>query len=187
MRFRDGIRLGLAVTVSLVMGCSTREPLNSWFDEDSALTFVALQEPVVAARPVIRVSVSGRDYAYLGPLEMNQMGRRNRYLWLGMASTVDRAFAGKARPLATQLVLDVDGLLMDFALQPWSSDSGELPYPVSTPVYQSFVTRVSMDQIDRIAAAESVSVRLVMEDGTAAGYRLWAGGWTTWSAFVAAN
>ena len=178
---------GVALAGWLLFGCAANEPVNSWFDEQSALTFVALNEPVVVARAVTRVSVAGRDYAYLGPLEMNQMGRRNRYLWLGMASTVDRALVGQQRPKAAQLFLTVDGLPMVFELTPWESADSALPYPVTSPVYQSYVTRASLDQIDRVAAAQDVSVRLVMEDGFAAGYQLWDGQWLNWSLFAATD
>ncbi|MDJ0926940.1 MAG: hypothetical protein QNJ73_04735 [Gammaproteobacteria bacterium] len=178
---------GLAVAALLQAGCGTTDSVNSWFDEDSALTFVALNEPVVVARAVTRVSVAGRDYIYVGPLEMNQMGRRNRYLWLGMASTVDRALAGQDRPQATQLVLTVDGLPMVFTLSRWESDGGTLPYPVTAPVYQSYVTRASLDQINRIASARSVTVQLVTEDSRTVSYQPWHGEWMGWSDFVAAN
>lgn len=175
---------GLAVVILMVTGCAAREPLNSWFDTDSALTYSALHEPLVLARPVNRVTVAGRDYAYLGPIDINRMGRRDYYLWIGMASTVDRALLDEARPQAANLVLIVDGVPMDFPLAPWNSGLEALPYPVTTPVYEAFVARASLDQIKRIAAAESVGVQFALDDGHASTYDLWSGNWLDWSSFT---
>lgn len=174
----------LAAVILLVTGCASREPLNSWFDTDTALTYAAMHEPLVVARPVNRVTVAGRDYAYLGPIDINRMGRRDHYLWIGMASTVDRALLDEAQPQAVNLVLIVDDVPMDFPLRPWNPGLEALPYPVSTPVYESFVARASLDQIDRIAAAESVSVQFALHDGRAASYDLWSGSWIDWSGFI---
>jgi len=175
---------GIAVAMFLVAGCATRDPMNSWFDPETALTYSALHEPLVVARSVNRVTVAGRDYAYLGPIDINRMGRRDYYLWIGMASTVDRAVLDEVGPQAASLVLVVDGVPMDFALAPWSPGLDALPYPVTTPVYDAFVARASLDQLERIAAANSVTVQFALDDGKAASYQLWNGQWLDWMRFT---
>ena len=176
---------GLALLAFFASACATREPINSWFDPDTALTYAALHEPLVVARPVDRLTVAGRDYAYLGPIDINRMGRRDYYLWIGMASTVDRALLDEARPQAATLVLVVDGVPMDFPLAPWHPGLEALPYPTTTPVYATFVARASLDQLERIAAATSVMVQFALDDGKASGYELWSGQWLDWTRFTA--
>jgi len=176
---------GLVVALLLTTGCVTSDPMTSWFDPETALNYAAMHEPLVVARSVNRVTVAGRDYAYLGPIDINRMGRRDYYLWIGMASTVDRALLDEDRPQAATLVIEVDGVPMDFPLAPWNPGLDALPYPASTPVYETFVARASLDQIDRIASAASVKVLFALDDGTASSYELWSGQWLDWTRFTA--
>jgi hypothetical protein len=46
--------------------------------------------------------------------------------------------------------------------------------------------RVTLDQLERIATAESIEVQIVADDGAMAGYELWDGTWADWEAFIAA-
>ena len=177
--------LGPMVVLILTAGCATREPFNSRLDAATGLTVVALHEPVTVARAADRLTVAGRDYAYLGPVEINRMGQREHYLWLGMASTVDRALVGETPPRATELILIVDGVPMRFPLSTWSPQLDTPPYAMIAPVYDSLAGRASLDQINRIAAAESLEVHIVMDVGKSAAYRWWDGSWLEWETLAA--
>lgn len=185
IRATSSRRGAIAVATLLLAGCATSDPMNSWFDSDTALTCASLREPLVVARSVNRVSVAGRDYAYLGPIDINRMGRHDYYLWIGMASTVDWAVLDETRPQAATLVLVVDGVPMDFPLAPWHPGLDALPYPLKAPVYDTFVARASLDQLERIAAANSVTVQFALDDGRGSSYELWSGRWLDWTQFTA--
>lgn len=173
------------VSLLLVNACANREPLRSRLDDTTGLTVVTMQNPVVLARPT-RLAVAARDYAYLGPVEINRRGEREHFLWIGLASTVDHARVDQPPPQAESLALLVDGVPMILPLSEWNSDLDVPPYAGSTPVYASLAARASLDQIRRIAGAQSVQVRIVTASGRALAYRHWDGEWPAWASFAAA-
>ena len=84
-------RAAIVALVAGVMlsGCVSNSPLSTRLDS-FGVTVVTLDDPIVLARPVPQLAAAARDYAYLGPVEMNRMGDRDYYLWVGLASTIDR-------------------------------------------------------------------------------------------------
>lgn len=179
------MRLSALLLVFALGGCaSTERAVDSRFDQRTGLTWVTVNEAVVLARATPRLATSARDYAYLGPVEINRMGEREHYLWLGLASTVDRGLAGEQPHPARTLLIIVDALPMALALEPWASATGDPPYVVKTPLYAIHRARVSVDQISRIARAQSVEVHLISEGERSARYELWAGEWPAWTVFA---
>jgi len=174
--------LMLLVAISAT-GCTSSEPLQSRLDESTGLTIVTIDTPVVLARPT-RLAVAARDYAYLGPVEINRMGDRTHYLWIGLASTLDRARVSAQPPQVTTLVLIVDGSPMTLPLANWDIDLEVPPYTGNTPINDSLAARATVDQIERIARADTVVVYLITKSGTSLAYRVWDGDWLRWSAFA---
>lgn len=174
----------LIVAVTLLGACSGHEPLTTRLDEMTGVTVVSMDTPIVLARPT-RLAIAARDYAYLGPIEINRNGDREHYLWLGLASTIDRALVSDPPAQATTLALLVDGLPMNLPLTPWDEELEEQPYGGNSPVYASLSARASLDQIARIAKAESVTVHINTDAGDSFNYRLWEGEWPTWAPFSA--
>ncbi len=169
-----------ALLISALGACTTVPGISSHFDEDTGLTVVALQEPVVLARAVPRLATAARDYVYLGPVRINRMGSIESYIWVGAASTLDRAAAGEAPPLAAGLVLLLDGVPMQLVLEDWQ-DQIAPPYRVSAPLYATRRARVATDQIARIAAAGSIQVYLTSDAGATAAYAPWHGSYGSWA------
>ncbi|MGI9343660.1 MAG: hypothetical protein ACR2QV_12485 [Gammaproteobacteria bacterium] len=159
-------------------GCSSSAvPLESRLDLNTGVTVQTLETPIVLARPIPRLATSARDYAYLGPVEINRMGTREYFLWIAMGSTLDRSFVGEPRPTATTLHLMLDGEPMPLPLSAWHQDIATPPYAVGTPVHEHLRTRVSLDQLRRIARAGSIDVHIAAADMTTDRYRLWDGRW----------
>jgi len=184
---RKGIPLTYRYTVAAIaalatFACTTQTPVTSRLDS-SGLTVVALNDAIVLARPVRQLTAAARDYAYIGPVEINRMGQREHYLWLGLASTVDRALADASPADAELLAILVDGQPMIFPLTDWSADLDRSPYETVVPVYATLSARASLDQIQRIAAATSIEVHIISNSGPAARYRMWQGAWSSWSLF----
>ena len=83
-------------------GVVSRERL----DEKSGVTIIADTLPIVFARTETRFSRSGRDYLYLGPVETNRQGLREYYLWVGVASTLDRGYIAPESALPDRVIVD---------------------------------------------------------------------------------
>jgi len=183
--FSESGKMFVPILFALVLAaCAPAGTLQSRLDETTGLTVVTLKDPLVLARPT-RLSATARDYAYLGPVEINRMGEREHFLWIGLASTLDRARIAEPPPQASTLALVVDGLPMILPLSEWLPELEVAPYSGNTPVYLTLAARASADQIRRIAAAESISVHIVTESGNTLNYRVWRGERPAWSAFAA--
>jgi len=171
--------------IGVLVGCASDESLRSTLDEDG-VTWAGMDVTITLARPAPRFSATARDYLYIAPIEGNDQGSRRHYLWLGLGTTVDRGWVLAAPSSAITLVLLVDGLPVALPLSSWDADVGML-HDAPSPVYAVQRARVTSDQLQRIAHAQSVEVQLVAADGAAARYELWDGAWSDWSAAAAAG
>jgi len=167
----------------VLAGCASRQPLRSQLDE-TGRTWVSMEVPVALARPAPRFSHAARDYLYLAPVEANNAGKRQHYLWVGLGTTVDRRWPWAAPPDVETLVIVLDGTPLTLPLEPWGAQRGETLYKPPAPTYAVRRASVSLDELARIAAATSVEAQVVTSDGAALTYDLWSGAWSGWSAFV---
>lgn len=178
------LRPALVVILAALAACASTNSVSSRLDS-SGLTVVTLNEVIVLARPTRHLAIAARDYIYMGPVEINRMGGLQHYLWLGMASTVDRTLARVAEPQAATLALVLDGTPMSLPLTNWDTELLDAPpYESSVPVYKSLGAPVSLDQLTRIAHAKSIEVYLVNDKGASADYAQWEGQWPQWTAFT---
>ncbi|MGI9225010.1 MAG: hypothetical protein ACR2QX_11070 [Woeseiaceae bacterium] len=179
-------RACLIAAVAALSACATQVPVVSRLDS-SGITVVTLDDALVLSRPAPRLAALVQDYAYIGPVRVNRMGKIDHYLWVGFASTVDREFINASTAEAVTLALVVDGQPMILALDDWSTRLDHPPYDTAAPIYATLATPVSLDQIDRIASATSVEALFIAENAAVARYRMWAGTWATWTLFVDTN
>lgn len=151
--------------------------------DSSGVTVVTLGEAVLLAHAVPNVAAGARDYAYIGPVEINRMGNRDYYLWISLASTIDREFLGLIPVDATELVLVVDNEPMQFPIGDWNTDLDVAPYASTAPVYATLEVSTTLDQIHRIATAETVELHLIATTNANSHYQFWNGDWAEWQKF----
>lgn len=169
--------------LSIVLASCTTVPGERSRLDSSGLTVVTLAQTLVLSRPQPTVAAGARDYVYIGPVELNNMGNREYLLWVSLASTIDREFLGLAPIGAAEIVLLVDDEPMQFAVSRWRTELDASPYPTSTPVYATLEATTTLNQIHRIAAASTVEFHLVADRGADSHYRHWDGDWTEWRDF----
>ena len=99
------------------------------------------------------------------------MGNRDYYLWVGLASTIDRQLIGVSPAQVQELAVLVDGRPMLLPLVNWATDLEQSPYDTAVPLYATFAAHASLDQIRRIATAKSVEVHLVSASGMTRRYQ----------------
>jgi hypothetical protein len=142
--------------------CSGSAPVLERLDERAGLTLARAREPLVFARTEPRYSRSARDYLYVGPIETNRQGVREYFLWVGVATTLDRGFIAPATDLPTSLYVTVDDEPMELPLQPF----GELVrrttdaaiYATVVPLSGELAARVTLQQLELLDAAGLASV-----------------------------
>jgi hypothetical protein len=177
--------LGLALV--LAGGCQSAGPVIERLDAGSGLTFVTDPALAVYARTETRLSRSARDYIYLGPVEINERGVREYFLWVGIGSTIDRDYLAGEASVPDVLYLDLEGAPVEFELMPWDQ---RVPRLAASGVYDPAVkpgrimaARVTLDQISLIADGRPDSVRVARGGGATLDYFLW-GDRADWSAFL---
>ena len=176
----------LAAASSTLVACAMPQAATSRLDS-RGVTVVTLADAIVLARPVRQLAANAGDYAYIGPVRVNRMGRIEHLLWIGLASTVDRSFYDAPLDIAVELALFVDDQPMILQLADWTTDLDSVPYRTEAPLYATLAASASLDQIQRIATASSVEAHFIAGDGASARYRTWDGTWTSWSLFVNAD
>jgi len=177
--------IAIAAFAVTVASCAVEPQLTSTLD-DKGRTWVSADAVVTLARAAPRFSSAARDYLYLAPVEVNTTGVRRDYLWVGLSSTVDRRWLSAEPPTAASVVLALDGLRVVLPLSPWDTALAPSLHSTAAPVYQAQRAAISLDQLERLARAESVHVQVVSGDGSTDTYELWNGAWADWQPFLAA-
>ena len=126
------------------------------------------------------LSAGGRDYLYLMPVEANQSGNQTLYLWVGLASNVDRrvARAGEPQPVAIELEAGDDRVRLPLA--PWQDARSNSPIAVSLPVNSSLRTAIETPTLVAMAKSQALEVRLIDASERSFAYRYRRGAWQQW-------
>lgn len=174
---RASLHWFVAIFTTLLIGaCSTSAPLVvERLDPLTGVTVTSATEPLVLYNDNSGYAAYARDYVYLGPLEVNRMGTRSYFLWLGIWSTMrDDDSLARQRNGFESIVLYADGEPLPLDLAGWTLDS----IGVSQPAYVRPVAgavdayyRVTADQIGLIARARVVELRTGSEGPVT--YSLW--------------
>jgi hypothetical protein len=178
MKFADAIPF----LAALLAGCASEAPLESSLDSQGR-TEVRATSVLTLARPTPRFSEAARDYLYLAPVEVNEMGLRRHYLWLGLATTVDRAWLWAESSEPATLVLVLDDVPIALPLAPW--DAAAPGFTTAAPTYSTLRAQVTLDELERLATASAIRIELVSTTGAREPFALWRGEWADWLPFVA--
>jgi hypothetical protein len=180
MRLRGATLLfGLAAASTLGLGaCSGPSSLLERLDERAGIVLLRAREPLVFARTEPRYSRSMRDYLYVGPVETNRQGVREYYLWIGVATTLDRGFIAPITKPPSTLYITVQGEPIELALEPWHdlvrTASVAPVYDTAVPVRAELAARVTLHQLSLLDSAHPESVAVDAEaEGAARAYRRW--------------
>lgn len=183
-------RIASVAALVLLGACGSQtRVLHERLDEASGTTVRAGGEPMVFARTETGYSRSGRDYLYFGPVETNRQGVREYYLWVGVATTLDRGYLAPPGVEPERVFVDVAGEPMELALRPWRDREPGLrdPRVYDTPVRlgAELAARIALDQLRRLASEPLQSLRVVDHDGHERIYYRWHEG-SDWPSFLAA-
>lgn len=171
-------KLVWTAVVTLLAACAAAPPLEQ-LDEGAGMTLLRSGAPLVFARTDLRYSRSARDYLYVGPLEVNRQGVREYYLWVGVATTLDRGFLAPLIDAPRTLNVTLNGEPMEFALRPLGEvvrrTSGEPVYATAVPLQAELAARVTLQQLEWLNLANLASLAGVAEQGPQRIYVRWQG------------
>ncbi len=161
----------LLIVAAVLGGCAGGSGRLERLDERSGATIVRGAGVLVYARTEPRYSRSARDYVYLGPVETNRQGVREYFLWVGVATTIDRGFIAPDAQEPRTLYVEVQGEPIELPLTPWHDlvPTGiEKPmYSTTVPVREELAARVTLQQLTLIGGAAPASIRVATGDSRA--------------------
>ncbi len=167
----------LALVAAVLAACSGGMPLTQ-LDERTGVTLTRGAEPLVFARTEPRYSRSARDYVYVGPVETNRQGVREYYLWIGVATTLDRGFFAPAVEAPRSLYVSANGEPMEFPLRPWRelvATSMQRPvYATAVELDEELAARVTLQQLQLLDSGRLESIAIDLPDqGAPRAYARW--------------
>jgi hypothetical protein len=176
------------IAAAVLAGCAGSGRLEQ-LDEQSGATIVRGPDVLVYARTEPRYSRSARDYVYLGPVETNRRGVREYFLWVGVATTIDRGFLAPAGEEPRTLHVEVRGEPMELPLKPWRelvpTGFRKPMYSTTVPVREELAARVTLQQLELIGGAAPASVSVATGEGGARTFVRWDGA-ANFDGFIAA-
>lgn len=150
--------------LAFLSACAGSGPLvTDQLDPLTGVTVTRAVKPLVLYRDRSAQSAFGRDYVYLGPLEINNMGERRYYFWFGIWSTSDSVDRSTILDQFESIVIYADG--EPLSLQLAGTTLGSIG--VSEPVYvkptasatDAFYA-VTIDQIRVVAESRDLELRV---------------------------
>ena len=151
-------RLFLALLATLLGSCASLpndEPVVEQLDDQTGLTIARLGKPLELYRETFRKETTGK-FAFLGPFETNQQGKRELYLWVALpledpAAEVTPVYLVNGKPLN----LGTAGRNAD------SAGLRQSPYRIPTSWIAMFYYRVEHDVIAQLGEAHSIRIQTV--------------------------
>lgn len=160
----DRLRLSCAaLALTLLTGCASNDTaVLQRLDPETGVTIKRASAPIVMYRDMSANSAFGRDYVYVGPIQVNTMGQREYFLWLGIWGSSDSAERGRKMDDFEAVVLYADGEPLSLEVKGWTPGS----IGVSEDVYVKPVAsaldgyyRVTVDQMRLIAESRDLELR----------------------------
>ena len=153
----------LLLTLVLLAGCaSTETQVLERLDPLTGVTITRASTPLVMYRDMSAQSAFGREYVYVGPIQVNNMGERQHYLWLGIWGTSDVTNRSETMNDFESIVVYADGEPLSLEVRGWNPGS----IGVSDSVYVKPVAaaldgyyRVTIDQMRLMAESTDLEIR----------------------------
>ena len=180
------------LTVWLIGGCMSPPPMThaEYQDEATGVTGSMMMKPMTFYSEDPRLATNARDFASLGALEVNRVGERSYYLWLGLWSTIDRRSDTTAPFRQNNAVLTVFANDRSISLERFTRDPGRIgttdwAYIVDDPQARHAYYRVTVDELRLMAASEILTLSVGASAEAMHVYRHWDQDKSSLDSFIA--
>lgn len=154
---------GIGTILLILSACASDPPtIGDKLDWQTGVTISYVNTPLVLYRETPAQAAYARDYAHVGPIQVNRSGSYQYFLWVGSWATMHTTDILKHRDGFESIVIFADGEPLVLELSGWTPDAigaSESTYlkPVasSTDAYY----QVTVDQIRLIAEARDIRLR----------------------------
>ena len=153
----------LLLALFLLAGCAGTETLVlERLDPETGVTITRASSPLVMYRDMSAQSAFGREYVYVGPIQVNNMGERQHYLWLGIWGTSDVTNRSETMSDFESIVIYADGEPLSLDVKGWNPGSigaSESVYVKPVAAALDGYYRVTIDQMRLIAESRDLEIR----------------------------
>ena len=157
-RLSKSVRNAALITMTGLLGACAALPDDAavveQLDSDTGLTIARLGHPIELYRETFRKDTSGK-FAFLGPFETNQMGRRELYLYVALPLQDP---ASQVTPVIT-----VDGTPLALGEPGRTPDAAGLqhpPYKIPMSWIAMLYYPIDHDLVAKLGAASSVKIQI---------------------------
>ena len=157
-------RIAPTLLAALMLGAcgGTTELVSDHLDPLTGVTITSATKPLVFYRDRSAQAAYARDYVYLGPIEVNNMGHRNYFIWLGVWGSSDSADRSSQMNDFESVVVFADGEPLGLEVSGWTPESiglSESAYVKPVASATDGYYRVTIDQIRLMAEAQDIEIR----------------------------
>jgi hypothetical protein len=158
----------LCLSFALLSGCASQSSIKpaEALDERSGMTVGSLEKPLelVQSGQVAVTPQPHESFAYLGPVEWDNMGNITYGLWIHLAPATDWRFDDIKTPGTVVLALD-DGAMPLKVTQPPAPTPG--PYRPVASWGQTAYFELDLDTLKRMASSRKIELAFKETGGTA--------------------
>jgi hypothetical protein len=166
--------------LAAVLTACAAPPALEQLDARAGMTLRRALTPLVFARTDARYSRSTRDYLYVAPLETNRQGVREYYLWVGVASTLDRGFLAPSAERPSVLYAIIEGEPIELPLRPFDElvrrTTDEPAYATAVPLRAELAARVTLQQLELLGETALESLAVAADAGPSQTFVRWRPG-----------
>lgn len=164
MNIQQLVRIvGIGTIILILVSCAADLPtVSDKLDLQTGVTVSYVNTPLILYRETPARAAYARDYAQIGPIQVNRSGSYQYFLWVGSWATMQTTDITEHRDGFESIVIFADGEPLVLELSGWTPDAigaSESTYlkPVasSTDAYY----QVTVDQIRLIAEARDIRLR----------------------------
>jgi hypothetical protein len=171
----------------LASGCGqSSQVIRESMDPMTAATVSASSVPLIFYNDNSAYAAHSRNYVYVGPVSINNMGQYRYYLWFGIWGTIPSTPPAAERDGFEAVTIFADGEPLQLSLAGWGANA----IGASRPVYNKPVAsaadayyEVTLDQIRLIAEARDL--RILTTGSAAYSFELWDGQGSAYNALHA--
>ena len=151
------------IALTAVAACSASQPMvTERLDARTAVTITNSRTPLIMSPDAYFSDANAREYVQVGAIEVNRMGTREHFLWLGIWD-IDHVQSEAETPLGYDTIhLMADGQDIPLNLHGWTHDSigaSESSYEKIFAEDVDAYYKISLEQLAALNSAVAVKLR----------------------------
>ena len=151
------------VVLATIVACSATQPaVVEKLDELTAVTITYGRTPLIMSPDTSFSKANERDFVQMGAIEVNRMGARQHYVWLGISEVEQMASADRHPAGYDSIVLIAGDRDIRLDVLGWSPQAIDASEPVYAKLFANSADayyRITLDQIRLLSDTDKLKLR----------------------------